>query len=141
MDNCRNARLDRLQRYRYYSGNGAETNVSAPLIRLPHKHMDNDLIDKQLSRQAKAIVALAFRNGPIENVHAGKLCPTCERQPGYSRISDPEMKEIMKNAVDRVYALLWLKENNPVKYTFQIDFGSEYTTRWDDPTPPEDRNM
>jgi hypothetical protein len=32
----------------------------------------------QLAREAKAIVALAFRNGPIEDVHAGKICPTCE---------------------------------------------------------------
>lgn len=28
------------------------------------------------TREAKAIVALALRNGPIENVHAGKACPT-----------------------------------------------------------------
>jgi hypothetical protein len=30
-----------------------------------------------VAREAKAIVALAFRNGPIEDVHAGKACPTC----------------------------------------------------------------
>ena len=32
---------------------------------------------KRLAREAKAIVALAFRNGPIEKIHAGKECPTC----------------------------------------------------------------
>lgn len=29
-------------------------------------------VDRQLAREAKAIVALAFRNGPIEDIHAGR---------------------------------------------------------------------
>lgn len=29
-----------------------------------------------LTDEAKALVVLAFRNGPIEDVHAGKTCPT-----------------------------------------------------------------
>ena len=29
-------------------------------------------LDHDLAMEAKAIVALAFRNGPIENLHAGK---------------------------------------------------------------------
>jgi len=53
-----------------------------------------------LIREAKAIVVLAFRNGPIEDMHAGKTCPTCNGKAGYSRISDDEMKLIMKNAVN-----------------------------------------
>jgi hypothetical protein len=71
--------------------------------------MDPDSNRDQLAKEAKAIVALAFRNGPIENVHAGKLCPVCEGRPEFSHIADPEMKLIMKNAVDQVYALLCLK--------------------------------
>jgi hypothetical protein len=35
------------------------------------------MLDPELAAEAKNIVALAFRNGPIENVHAGKECPTC----------------------------------------------------------------
>ena len=65
--------------------------------------------ERELARETKAIVALAFRNGPIEDVHAGQLCPTCTGKPGYSRVSDAEMKLIVKNAVNRVYVLLWLK--------------------------------
>jgi hypothetical protein len=61
---------------------------------------------RDLIREAKAIVALAFRNGPIEDLHAGKPCPACEVKAGYSRISDAEMKVIMKSAVNRVYKLL-----------------------------------
>jgi hypothetical protein len=30
-----------------------------------------------VAREAKALVALAFRKGPIEDIHAGKLGPTC----------------------------------------------------------------
>lgn len=56
-------------------------------------------------REAKAIVVLAFRNGPIEDLHTGKTCPSCGGQTGYSRISDDEMKLIMKNAVNHVYRL------------------------------------
>ena len=32
-------------------------------------------LDPELATEAKAIVALAFRNGPIEDVHAGKSVP------------------------------------------------------------------
>jgi len=93
----------------------------------------------QLAREAKAIVALAFRNGPIENLHAGKPCSACEGQPGFSHISDEEMKLIIKNAVDRVYALLCLKAENPAEYESRISFGEQYTARWHDPSPLEGR--
>jgi hypothetical protein len=92
--------------------------------------------DPQLAREAKAIVALAFRNGPIENVHAGKLCPTCNGAPEFSRITDEEMKAIMKSAVDRMYALLRLKNSDLDGYEKQIAFGTRYVTNWDEPEEP-----
>jgi hypothetical protein len=92
--------------------------------------------DPQLAREAKAIVALAFRNGPIESVHAGKLCATCSAGPEYSRITDDEMRAIMKSAVDRVYALLRLKNDDPDGYARQIAFGARYVTKWDEPEEP-----
>ena len=61
--------------------------------------MPTDPADAELAREAKALVALAFRNGPIESVHAGKLCPTCNGAPEYSGITDDEMKAIIKSAV------------------------------------------
>src|SRR5437762_2859643 len=95
---------------------------------------------KQLVREAKAIVVLAFRNGPIEDVHAGKLCPACNGKSGYSRITDPEMKLIMKNAVNCVYALLRLKATDPDGYAREIAFGARNAATWDDPEdPPEGR--
>src|SRR5579863_4283890 len=71
---------------------------------------------RDLVREAKAIVALAFRNGPIEDLHAGRPCTACESKAGYSRISDAEMKVIMKNAVNRIYSLLLLKADDPEGY-------------------------
>jgi hypothetical protein len=43
----------------------------------------------------------------------------------------------MKHAVDRVYALLCLKSDNPAAYEARISFGERYTAKWDEPSPPE----
>jgi len=88
---------------------------------------------RDLVREAKAIVVLAFRNGPIEDLHAGKPCAACEGKAGYSRISDAEMKLIMKNAVNRVYSLLRLKADDAEGYARQIAYGERCTLNWDDP--------
>lgn len=98
-----------------------------------------DIIDARLAREAKAIVALAFRNGPIEDIHAGKPCPTCCGKRGHARITDEEMKVIVKNAVDHVYKLLWLRERKPQEYAAQIKFAESYTTSWDEPRAAHNR--
>jgi hypothetical protein len=90
-------------------------------------------LNPELAEEAKAIVVLAFRNGPIEDLHAGKTCPTCSRDSTYSRISDTEMKQIMKNAVDRVYSMLWMKQNKPIAYAAYLEFGCRNAKSWDDP--------
>ena len=87
----------------------------------------------ELGAQAKAIVALAIRNGPIEDLHAGGLCPTCSGQPEFSRISVEEIKIVMKSAVDTVYRLLWQRQFESEKYQRNIAFGLRYTANWDDP--------
>ena len=98
--------------------------------------MESEPNRRQAAREAKAIVALAFRNGPIENIHAGRPCPSCSGQAGYSRITDVEMKAIMRSAVNKVYALLLLKSSDPDKYESEIRFGERYTANWDEPTTP-----
>jgi hypothetical protein len=98
--------------------------------------MNIDLGRQQIAREAKAIVALAIRNGPIEQIHAGMPCPTCAGQSGFSRITDDEIKLITKNAVDHVYALLVLKTEQPGEYESKIRFGERYTTKWDEPEMP-----
>jgi hypothetical protein len=94
--------------------------------------MTSPRIRRRLAREAKAIIALALRNGPIENIHAGRDCPTCNGHLGYSRIIDPEMKTIMKAAVDRVYWLLCLREEHPKECESRIQLGEMYTTNWDE---------
>ena len=89
--------------------------------------------DQTQITEAKVIVAMAFRNGPIEDVHAGKSCPTCSGKPEYSHITNPEMKVIMKKAVDRVYTMLRMKQDDPEGFNHLVQFGSRYTSDWDDP--------
>src|ERR1700723_2543478 len=89
---------------------------------------------QELDKEAKAIVVLAFRNGPIESIHSGKSCPTCHGKAGYSRITNAEMKLIMKNAVDHVYKFGVVKKTDPVRYQEIIKYGNEVAEQWDDPT-------
>jgi hypothetical protein len=90
-------------------------------------------LDPLLAAETKAMVALAFRNGPIEALHAGKQCAACAGRQGTSHISDEEMKTIMKSAVDTLYRLLWQRENDPKAYLEKLALGERYTLRWDDP--------
>ncbi len=90
-------------------------------------------LDKARAIEAKAIVAQAFRNGPIEDLHAGKTCPVCSTDPTYSRISDAEMKVLMKNAVTQVYKLLWLRDHDLDAYARTLDHAHRYSHHWDDP--------
>ncbi len=90
-------------------------------------------LDADLATEAKAIVALAFRNGPIEDLHAGATCPTCHGDRKFSHVSYTEMKLIMQNAVDHVYRLLWQRKNDPAAYARNIRFGQRYARTWNDP--------
>ena len=55
-------------------------------------------------------MAFAFRNGPIEDIHAGKACPYLQRKTWDSRRTQEEIETLMKAAVDRVYMILYLRE-------------------------------
>jgi hypothetical protein len=90
-------------------------------------------LDPELAAEVKALVALAFRNGPIENLHAGHPCPVCTGRPEFSHIADEEMKELMKSAVDRLYHLLWQRDYDPAAYNESLAFGRRYTMHWDAP--------
>ena len=58
---------------------------------------------------------------------------------GFSRITDDEMKLIMKHAVDHVYHLLLLRAEDPLEYESKIRFGERYTAKWDEPQIPRRR--
>ena len=84
-----------------------------------------------LRDEANAIVALAFRNGPIEDLHAGKPSPLLEN-PKLSRITDEEMKKIMLNACQCVEKLLKEKQDDPAAYYQKIlEFNLKYCRKWE----------
>jgi hypothetical protein len=87
----------------------------------------------EIAAEAKALVALAFRNGPIEDLHAGSVCPTCFSRPEFSHISLEDIQTVMKNSVDALYRLLWQREYDPEKYQRNLAFGLRYARDWDDP--------
>ena len=83
-----------------------------------------------LRDEANAIVAMAFRNGPIEDLHAGKSSELLSN-PELSRITDDEMKMLMINACEHVAKLLQLKESDPEEYYKQMmAYSHMYCRRW-----------
>ncbi len=87
-------------------------------------------LDPGLATEAEALVALVFRNGPIEALHAGRPCPQCSCNAEVSHISDEEMKHLMKSAVGALYRLLWLREHDPRSYDEQAGAWSPLHLAW-----------
>ena len=90
-------------------------------------------VDPKLAKEAKAIVLLALRNGLLGDLHAGAPCPTCCGDTKYSHITQVELGQLMKQAVDRIYTLLWCKGRNPMKYDALVEGASVLTATWDEP--------
>ena len=73
-----------------------------------------------LRDEANAVCAYAFRNGPIEDIHAD------------GRISDEEMKRLMIKASESMAKLLAMKQDTPDEYDqFIRDYGRKYCYRWE----------
>lgn len=106
--------------------------------------------NKKIVKQfAKAIVLHSFRNGLIEDIHAGKspvsitgdfsdvrvVTPLGEiAWTEVSRISQEEMKVMMKEAVDRVYTiLLSMNEQDQVFLSNMLRYANGSTSHWDTP--------
>jgi hypothetical protein len=84
-----------------------------------------------LRDEANAIVAMAFRNGPIEDLHAGKTSELLSDLE-VSKITDEEMKTIMVNACEQVAKLLKLKETDPEAYYRQmLSYNHMYCRQWE----------
>jgi hypothetical protein len=80
--------------------------------------------------EANAIVAYAFRNGPIENLHAGKNSELLENKE-LRRITGDEMKTIMIYACETVEKLLRLRESDPLEYVSLIQkYNDDYCRHW-----------
>ena len=72
-----------------------------------------------LRDEANALTAHALRNGFLEDLHAGKHSPILD-EPGYSRITDDEMKRLMIQASERLAHMLALKQQDPAEYDRSI---------------------
>jgi len=93
------------------------------------------LTDPRIARDAETIALFAFRNGPLEDLHTGKLCTHCADNSAYSRINDAEIKVPMQNAMTQVYRYLWMRENDPEAYEKDSALADRFTCAWDNPVP------
>ena len=102
--------------------------------------------------RAKAIAAFCFRNtNTIEDIHDGSAPVSLtgdfsdvfvvdavgNKIPwnAASRISQDEMKAMMQDAVDRVYAVLSNLDNKEFEESV-LGHAAKFTTGWDDPSEP-----
>jgi hypothetical protein len=72
-----------------------------------------------LRDEANAIVAKAFRNGPLEDLHAGKWSELLTDDE-LSRITDEEMKPLMIFACEQVAQLLHIKKTDVEEYYLEM---------------------
>ena len=83
-----------------------------------------------LRDEANALTAFSFRNGFLEDLHGGKFSPVLN-EPGYSRISDEEMKRLMIEASEKLEQMLRMKREEPAKYEeFIRDYQRTYCRAW-----------
>ncbi len=81
--------------------------------------------------EANALVAWAFRNGPLEDLHAGKHSLLLDDR-SLSRITDGEMKSLMLNACRQMAKLLEMKQANPAEYERMIvNYNRLYCQGWE----------
>ena len=84
-----------------------------------------------IREEANALTCCAFRNGYIEELHAGKHSELLEK-PELSRITDAEMKKLMIGASSKLAELLAMKETNPDEYWRQLTFfNKSYCGHWE----------
>ena len=83
-----------------------------------------------LRDEANALTVFAFRNGFLEDLHSGKPSPILS-EPGYSRISDEEMRRLMIEASEKLEQVLRMKREEPRRYEILIrDYQRRYCRAW-----------
>jgi hypothetical protein len=81
--------------------------------------------------EANALTAYAFRNGPLEDLHAGEPSPLLD-DPTLRRITGPEMKELMINASATLAGALALRDSAPERYRrFVQGYGLDFCRSWE----------
>ncbi|SRR6266545_483558 len=113
---------------------------------------DIDDADKALAAQlAKALAVLCMRNTFLEDLHSGTV--PASKAGDYSdvkvvtpygeipwqrvsRISDEEMKRLMKEVVNKLFTFLCRQEERDFLEAF-LRMGGMYAARWDEPEQAE----
>ena len=86
--------------------------------------------DMTIREEANAMVAHVFRNGYLEDLHAG-IVEEKFLDPKYSRITDDEMKKLMIECSEKMAKLLQLSKENPLEYkAFLKRTHRNYCKRW-----------
>ena len=113
-------------------------------------------LDKIIAAQlAKTLTAMCVRHTLIEEIHAGKSPVTktgdysdvkvidAEGQEipwnEVSRISDDEMKILMKSIVNRLYTF-FIQEEDP-RFIKQVNYFTAVADKWDAPEPEIDSHL
>jgi len=78
---------------------------------------------------ANALVVWVFRNGYLEDLHAGKHSELLEN-PELSRITDAEMKKLMIECCEKMERVLKLMEEDRDEFWRQVSFFSEHAKGW-----------
>jgi hypothetical protein len=80
--------------------------------------------------EANALTAYAFRNGFLEDLHAGKSSLLTD-DLSLSRITNSEMKKLMIEASEKLAEILKLREINPESYkAFVQGYAYMYCQEW-----------
>jgi hypothetical protein len=82
--------------------------------------------------EANALIAMAVRNGPIEDLHAGRSSAPFLEDASLSRITDDEMKTLMIHATRMLAGLLRVRDEDPDLYRRWIQtYGRAYCNSWE----------
>lgn len=80
--------------------------------------------------EANALIAMAVRNGPIEDLHAGRYSTLLEDH-SLSRMTDDEMKTLMIHATDILAKMLRFRDEKPDMYRRWLrGYGMTYCREW-----------
>lgn len=81
-----------------------------------------------IREEANAITVWAFRNGYIEELHAGK---NSELLPGFSQITDAQMRKLNIEFATKMAEILEMRDADPDAYAKKIDHFLEYCRHWE----------
>jgi hypothetical protein len=76
----------------------------------------DNMLKQTVRDEANAIVSFAFRNGPLEDIHAGEYSADLIENPELSRLTDSEMKQLMLFACEAIEKVLRLRDEEPDVY-------------------------